>query len=57
MTRKNGREKVNRITLKNKVEWYSDYELALLESMGILCEEVLWGSEEKDEYEESLLQS
>ena len=54
MTRKNGLEKVNRISLKNKVEWYSKQELELLASLNIECSEVILTDEEKKEHEKSL---
>lgn len=49
MTRKNGLERVNHVILENKEQWYSDEELLILRSLGILCEEILWSWESEED--------
>lgn len=49
MTRKDGKELVNKIKLENGEQWYTDEELKILKSLGILCEELVWSENNKKE--------
>jgi hypothetical protein len=51
MTRKDNKELVNRVKLRDGEQWYTDEELQILASLGILCEELQFHDNSKKEPE------
>ena len=51
MTRKDNKELVNRVKLRDGEQWYTDEELQILSSLGVLCEEIQFHDNNKKEPE------
>lgn len=51
MTRKDNKELVNKVRLRDGEQWYTDEELQILASLGILCEEIQYLDNSKKEPE------